>query len=323
VTQGAAAPNDAPRVFASMGARSVAGIIDLVVITLASIVISRAFANVPHRAGDAAVTAFVAAYFILGHSSARGQTLGKMAAGIRVVNHLGEPPTLARAAVRWFTSIGIALPLAFLAAGFERGTPVQTGPAFAIGVPILCVVLIDSYMCAANRVSHRALHDVVAGSYVVRRAHAGAVPAVAPFARGHYLGMALCCLAVALWFGTVYPWSRAIGQRTFELMKARTAAIASGRAVTLIVAPAFAVQGSDTAWVVRAIASIHASPQTEYEAETLRKALACALARAAPISFRGAELDLTATFDAGARPTRPTTTYIADLELTPEACTGK
>jgi phosphate/sulfate permease len=134
--------------------------------------------------------------------------------------------------------------------------------------------------------------------------------------------MALCCLAVAFWFGWMYPWTRAIGEREVELMKARAIAIASGKAGTLIIAPAFTTQGSDTAWVVSAIASIHASPRTDHEADILMKSLACLLARGAPAAFRGAELDLMATFDAGAKSTQPTAVYIADLELTPWACNG-
>jgi uncharacterized RDD family membrane protein YckC len=323
VTHGAAAGSESPRVFASLRARFVAGLIDLAVITVLSVVVSSLFANVPGNAADAVVTAFVSVYFILSYSAAgRGYSIGKRALGIRVVSRLGEPLTLAKATVRWFISIGIALPLAVLVIGFERGSPVRTGPAFAIAVPILCVVIVDSYMCATNEDGHRSLHDIAAGSYVVRRGHVGEVPATAPLARGHYIWMALCCLAVAFWFSWMYPLSRAIGEREVELMKARAVAIAAGKAGTLIIAPAFTTEGSDTAWVVSAIASILASPRTEHEAEALRKSLACLLAREAPAAFRGAELDLLATFDAGAKSTQPTAVYIADLELTPRACNG-
>jgi uncharacterized RDD family membrane protein YckC len=324
VIRSAAATGESPRVFASLGARFVAGLIDVAVITVPSLIISRVLERAPYRLADAAVTVLASAYFILSYSEAGGgYSIGKMALGIRVVNRMGEPLSLVEAAVRWFMSIGIALPLAFLAIGFERGTPVQPGPAFVIGVPILCIVIIDSYMCAANAVSHQSLHDVCAGSFVVRRSHTGEVPAVAPLARGHYIGMALCCLAIAVWFSRVYPWARAVGQRSVELMKARAIAIATGKAGSLILAPGFAAQGSDTAWVVSALVTIHAKPTTEYEAESLRKSLACLLAREAPLAFRGAELDMITTFDAGARQTPPNSVYMADIELTPEACNRK
>jgi hypothetical protein len=113
-----------------------------------------------------------------------------------------------------------------------------------------------------------------------------------------------------------------VGQRSVELLKARAVALATGKASTLIVAPGFAVQGTDTVWVVTALATIHAKPATEHDAEDLRKSLACALARAAPLTFHGAELEMMVTFDPGSRPAEPSV-YFADLELTPEACNGK
>jgi hypothetical protein len=91
----------------------------------------------------------------------------------------------------------------------------------------------------------------------------------------------------------------------------------------LILAPRFFAQGTDTAWVVTAIATIHAKPATEHDAEELRKSLACALAREAPLTFRAAELDMMVAFDPGSRVTAPASVYLADLELTPEACNGK
>ena len=313
-----------PRVFASLGARFLANMLDLVVITIPSLIVSRLFANAPGRAGDAVVTALVSFYFIVSYTGAGdGYSIGKFVLGIRVVDALGQPLSVSAAAVRWFMSIGIALPLAFLAIGFERGLPLQTGPAFAICVPILCVVVVDSYFVVANRISHQSLHDLAAGSFVVRREHTGAVPETGSFGPTHFAWMALLCVLIALWFMRVYPWSRVIGQRSMELMKARAVALATRKASKLILAPGFAVQGTDTVWVVSAMATIHAKPMTEHEAEELRKSLACTLARAAPLTFRAAELDLMVTFDPGSRPTGPASVYLADLELTPAACTGK
>jgi uncharacterized RDD family membrane protein YckC len=313
-----------PRVFASLGARFAAGMLDLVVITVPSLIISRLLENAPGRAGDAVVTALVSWYFIAACTSVGGGcTVGKFVLGIRVVDPQGQPLALLASAVRWFMSIGIALPLAFLAVGFERGLPLRTGPAFAICVPILCVVVADSYVAAANGVSHRSLHDLVAGSYVVRREHNGAVPGTPPFGRTHFAWMTLICLLIALWFIRVYPWSRVIGQRSVELMKARAVALATGKAAKLILAPGFAAQGTDTAWVVSAMATIHAKPATEHEAEDLKKSLACTLVREAPFTFHAAELDLMATFDPGSKASGLASIYLADLELTPEACKGK
>lgn len=310
-------------VFASLGARFVASMLDLFVITIPSLVIARLLAHAPGRTADVVITALISCYFIAGFGSpARGRSVGKLVMRIRVVNAQGGTLSLGAAVIRWFLSIGIALPLAFLMVGFERGLPLQTVPAFAICVPILCVVVVDSYLAVANHVSHVSLHDLAAGSYVVRDAHTGPVPATPPFARGHYAGMVLISLAIAIWFTRVYPWARVIGLRSMELLKARAVAIADGKASRLIVAPGFGVQGGDTVWVVTAMATIHAKPATEHDAEDLRKSLACALARAAPLTFHGAELEMMVTFDPGSRPVEPSV-YFADLELTPEACNGK
>jgi len=311
-------------VFASLGARFAASTVDLVVLTIPSLIVSRMMENVPGRAGDAVVTAIWSLYFIVSYSAAGGgYSIGKFVLGIRVVDEMGLPLNVGAAAMRWFMSIGIALPLIFLAVGFERGLPLQTGPAFAICVPILCIVVIDSYMCVANRVSHQSLHDLAAGSYVVRRDNAGPIPDTPPLKKMHFAWMAVLCLLIALWFVRVYPWSRVIGQRSVELMKARTVALATRKASKLILAPGFAVQGADTAWLVSVMATIHANPQTEHDAEALRKGLACALAREAPLTFRQAEVDMMVTFDAGARPSSAPSVYLADFELTPEACNVK
>jgi uncharacterized RDD family membrane protein YckC len=315
---------ESPRVFASLGARFAASMLDLIVLTIPSLIITRLLDNAPGRAGDAVVTALWSLYFIVSYSGAgNGYSIGKFILGIRVVDALGQPLNVAAAAMRWFMSIGIALPLVFLVIGFERGLPLQTGPAFMICVPILCVVVVDSYMTLANRVSHRSLHDVAAGSFVVRRGHTGPVPETPPFARHHYAWMTLLCVLMALWFMRVYPWSRVIGQRSMELMKARAVALATHKASRLIVAPGFAVQGRDTAWLVSVMATIHAKPETEHDAEILRKSLACALAREAPLTFRQAEVDMMVTFDPGSKVRDPAAVYLADLELTPAECNGK
>lgn len=320
-----AAPEETerPAAFASLGARFVAGLVDLVVIAVPSAVIARVLADLPGRMADAVITALISWYFIASFGSpGGGRSVGKLVMGIRVVDANGGTLSFLAATTRWFLSVGIALPLAFLAIGFERGLPLQTGPAFAICVPILCVVVVDSYLAVANRESHQSLHDLAAGSYVVRASHTGPVPDTPPFARGHFAGMALICIGIAIWFSHMYPWARVIGQRTVELMKARAVALAKGKASQLIVAPGFAAHAGDTAWVVTALATIHANPPTERDAEVLRKSLACTLARAAPFAFRGAQLNMMVKFDPGSR-SSGAAEYFADLELTPEACNGK
>ena len=111
--------------------------------------------------------------------------------------------------------------------------------------------------------------------------------------------------------------------RIVEIGRIRAPAQRTINADGLIVAPGFLAQGTDTAWVVSAMATIRATPATEHDAEALRKALACTLAREAPLTFHQAELQLTVTFDPGSRPSGPASIYFADLELTPAACNEK
>ena len=81
-----------PRVFASLGARFLANMLDLVVITIPSLIISRLLASAPGRAGDAVITALVSFYFIVSYTGAGdGYSIGKFVLGIRVVDALGQP----------------------------------------------------------------------------------------------------------------------------------------------------------------------------------------------------------------------------------------
>jgi uncharacterized RDD family membrane protein YckC/type II secretory pathway pseudopilin PulG len=79
-----------------------------------------------------------AAYFTLMTVNARGQTVGKMAAGVAVVRDDGSPITYGRAFARW---------LGYLASGLT-----------------LCL----GFVCAAFTDRKRALHDYIAGTRVVR-----------------------------------------------------------------------------------------------------------------------------------------------------------
>ena len=129
--------------FASLGARFVASLLDLIVITIPSLIISRLLDNAPGRAGDAAVTAFVSLYFIVSYSAAgggysRGQVRARaFASSTRAASRsawrrrrcAGSCRSASRC--RWPSSRSAS----------RRGVPLQTGPAFAICVPILCVVV--------------------------------------------------------------------------------------------------------------------------------------------------------------------------------------
>ncbi|MFI5310582.1 MAG: hypothetical protein ACHQQ3_05080 [Gemmatimonadales bacterium] len=73
-------------------------------------------------------------------------------------------------------------------------------------------------------------------------------------------------------------------------------------------------------WYVSAIASVAAAPKTEYEAESLRMGLACALVREAPRALKSAEVFLLLSFGPGAVRTSDRAEYLADIDLTPARC---
>jgi uncharacterized RDD family membrane protein YckC len=269
---------------------------------------------------DWSLAGFSAVYFILAYGPiGKGYSLGKRVCAIRVVNRDGEVLSVGASTTRWAVSIGITLPLSVLSSGFENGHPMHVTAATAILVPTLSVALVDSLLVLVNRPSRRSLHDLAAGSYVVTRGHKGTIPAT-PFWRGHYGGIAACCLAVTAFAARVYRYALEMAPRTIELARASERVRASHRVTGLIVVPGFATDGADTTRFVSVIATIRATPRTEHEAESLRKALACALAREAPSAFRGAELDAMISFDRGSVPTVSTAVYRADRDLSVAAC---
>jgi len=178
---------------------------------------------------------------------------------------------------------------------------------------------VDSYLLLFNRRTRQSLHDLLAGSYVVRRGHDGPVP-VAPPWRGHVAGIAVCLVAVTVAFPVPYRWARELVPRSAELLRARERILARHRINGFFVTPGFATQGADTTWYVSVIGRIDAAPHNEREAESLRLSLACALFREAPLTLRGAELFLMVGFERGDVKPSGVRAYIAGTDITAEAC---
>ena len=308
-----------PGVFASLTARSVAGVIDVALLALLAALVQRVrggHVQVP----DVSFMVLSAAYFILVYSSAgNGYSLGKRLLSIRVVNRNGDPLSLVASAVRWAIVMGVGAPLSFVLFDLERNQPLGVAPAMAIAVPVLCIVVVDSYLFLFNRGTRQSLHDFAAGSFVVRGSHEGVVPVV-PLWRGHYAWIVTCCAAVAVFSPGPYRWTREVVPRSAELLRARERILATHEVRSFIVSPGFAAQGTDTVWYVSVIASVNAAPKTEHDAESLRLGLACALVREAPRALRSAEVYLMLSFGPGAVSTTGSADYLADTDLTQSRC---
>lgn len=305
--------------FASLTSRFLAGVVDITLVALAALFV-QLLPGSGIRLAEWSMMALSAGYFILAYAEAgKGYSVGKRLLSIRVVNRNGEPLSLVASTIRWVILVGVALPLGAITASFQRGRPLGDRPAMAIAVPVLGVMLVDSYLFLFNRRTRQSLHDVLAGSYVVPRAHAGPV-AAAPIWRGHIAWCAACVAAVAVAFPVPYRWARELVPRSAELLRARERILARHRIDGFFVTPGFATQGADTTWYVSVLGQIDAEPGTEREAEALRLALACALFREAPMTLRGAELFLMVSFARGEVKPPAVRPYIAGTDITPAAC---
>jgi uncharacterized RDD family membrane protein YckC len=307
------------RPYAGIGARCVAGLIDAAILFGIAILLQR-LGNGAWRRSDLSILLLSAVSFIGGWGRiGKGYSLGKRAVGIRVTNRDGGVLSLRASAVRWLVSIGVVVPLLVLIHGFGGSQPIGTGWAMAIIIPTLSIVLADSYLLLFNRPAHRSLHDLAAGSFVVPRAHSGPVPAV-PFWPGHYASIALCCLVAALISPAAYRYGLEVAPRTIALSAASSRVRSAHRLSRLIVLPGFSADGADTTRFISVIAGIKATPRTVHEAESLRKALVCALAHEAPQAFRGVMVNAIITFESGSAAVPMTTVYVADRDLSAATC---
>jgi len=305
--------------FASLAARSVAGAIDVALLAALAALAQRVRGS-GVQFPDVVFMGLSAAYFILAYASAgNGYSLGKRLLSIRVVNRDGEPLSLFASAVRWAILIGVGAPLSYVIVTLERSKPLGVAPAMAVAVPVLCVVVVDSWLFLFNRPTHQSLHDLAARSFVVRRTHDGTVP-VPPFWRGHFAWMAACCAVVAAGFPAPYRFSREMVPRSAELLRARQRILATRKVSALMVGPGFTTQGADTLWYVTVAGRMNAAPTTQHDAEALRMALACALVREAPAALHSAVVNVMVSFAPGSVKTPGNSEYFADTDLTPAVC---
>lgn len=108
---------------------------------------------------------FSALYFTIGYSHILdGQTPGKMLLDIKVTDRKGQPLTLGNAFIR-FLVIDFSL---YTSSSLVAWATFDDTLVFALGLICNLVLLTSIYLLIFNRPSRRTLHDILAGSMVVR-----------------------------------------------------------------------------------------------------------------------------------------------------------
>ena len=219
IDSAAPAVNPAPA-FAGFWRRLGAFLIDGLALGLFGLLLGLAIGDV--LAGMGGYERFVGfvialAFGLLNSRLTGGRTPGKYLLGIRVADLSGAPISIPRALLRQTV---LSVPF------FLNGAPFDEQTLFSFFGVVLSVLLFGGmfaivYLFVFNRKSRRSLHDLVAGTCVVRSVPAGGVPPVAPIWRGHLVVVGLVALlsAAAPFFG-----QKLAGTPTFEaLLKANDA----------------------------------------------------------------------------------------------------
>ncbi|MBI3567776.1 MAG: RDD family protein [Gemmatimonadetes bacterium] len=302
--------------FASLAERCVSGVVDLVAIALLEWPVSRASRD-GGFASQLLVQLLPALYLILAYTRfGGGRTLGKWMLGLRVVDAAGAPLSFVASAKRWAVLLGIAWPLWWL----RPSGPDLTMPPPLVGWGVLSmvlgVVLVDSWLLIANVPARRSLHDLAAGSYVVRRGAHPPFPAGAPTAAQWRLSALLVALG-ALASAPLWRSTSSVAPRAVELARV-TGVLGRARQVPQLVAwPTYRASGADTAWRVTLYAAFARSRPPQPAADDTVHALACAVAKYAPRAAAHAEIVAVTRFAGDAMPSG--LRFNAE-DLTPSAC---
>ena len=155
--------------------------------------------------------AIVLAYGLLNSRLTGGRTLGKYLLGIRVADLSGDPISIPRALLRQTV---------FSVPFFLNGAPFDEQTLFSFFGMVISVLLFGGmfaiiYLFVFNRKSRRSLHDLVAGTCVVRSVPAGGVPPVAPIWRGHLIVVGIVALLSA---AAPFLGQKLAGTPTFEAL---------------------------------------------------------------------------------------------------------
>ena len=182
----------------SLWRRIVALLIDSIVVGTAGTLIALPFFDFfSHLGALGRLVGFCLAvpYFVLLNSRiGKGQTLGKRAMRLQVVNASGEPISVSKSFIRYLV-LGAPFFLNKLTLPITR-TPeivmyLLTTVVFGLGA-------ITIYLVLFNRRTRQGVHDLAAGSYVADADKSGAL-VVHPIWRGHWV--VLCALVVVAVIG--------------------------------------------------------------------------------------------------------------------------
>jgi uncharacterized RDD family membrane protein YckC len=306
--------------FGSLSARCAASLVDLAVVALLEWPVSHAV----HGAGFASqvlVQLLPALYLVLAYTRiGGGQTLGKRLLRLRVVDARGAPLTLAASARRWAVAVGVAWPLWWLrpvGPGLEMPPTIAGWGVIAI---VLAVLAIDSWLLLANLPTRRSLHDLTAGSFVVR--HDATAPYdAAALQRGQLVACVVLATLAAIAALPAWRVTTALAPRTVELVRV-SAVLRSSAAIRRIEAwPTFRLAGSDTLWRVTIYGSFTSRRGPGTASDAIVHAIACLYAERAPRAVGHGEIAAVTLFaDDGAVPGG---LLILPEDLTPAACSSR
>lgn len=205
-----------PPSFAGFSQRLGALLVDVVVLALVGFLVGMVFGDALARMGGyerLVGFAIALAYGLLNSRLTGGRTLGKYLLRIRVADLAGNPISVPRALVR---QVAFSVPF------FLNGAPIDL-PLLTSWLGVVLSLLVFGgvfaivYLFVFNRKSRRSLHDLVAGTCVLRGPPAtdGPAPPPAPVWRGHLLVLGV----VALLSATAPYWSEKLAQlETFSEM---------------------------------------------------------------------------------------------------------
>lgn len=154
--------------YQTLGKRFGAAILDSFVLFFVGAILSVAFALVGLKSDfTSTVTAAVSVLYTILMHYYYGQTVGKMAAKVKVLDESEKPINFGQSILRSLPQlIPLMFAVSFSTADNNAGSATEFWERTIITLS-LAFFLIDALVCAASA-KHRAIHDMLAGTIVVR-----------------------------------------------------------------------------------------------------------------------------------------------------------